>query len=127
MLLKAKGESMLKYNIQRMFSIRGITNPSVYLTKHGFKDYTAYKIVKSNFASLSPQTLEKLCLLFNCTPNDLMEWTPEDAQLQNENIALKKLIAVNINLSLSQIIKEVPAEKMNEFVQKVEELKKNIL
>lgn len=55
-----------------------------------------------------------------------MEWTPDDAQAQNENIALKKLIAVNINLSLSQIIKEVPAEKMNEFVQKVEELKKNL-
>ena len=30
------------------------------------------------------------------------------------------------NFNLSQVIHEVPVEKMNEFVEKVEELKKNL-
>ncbi|MCL5028738.1 MAG: helix-turn-helix transcriptional regulator [Bacteroidetes bacterium] len=117
---------MLKYNLQKMFKLRGITNPTIYLQRNGFKDYTSYKIAYNEFKYLPAETMEKICLLLNCTPNDLMEWVPDSTQAQNENAALRKLITTQTNINLTQVLHDVPVEKMNEFVQKVEELKKNI-
>jgi|YelNatPaOPRAMG01_1025707.scaffolds.fasta_scaffold03198_11 DNA-binding Xre family transcriptional regulator len=118
---------MLKYNLDRIFLLRGIENPSVFLMKHGFKDFTAYRFVKKTFTSISPKHLEKLCLIFNCTPNDLMEWIPDSTQTQFETTALRNLIRVSTNSNAAQLIKEVPIEKMEEFVHKIEEIKKTIL
>ena len=118
---------MLRYNLQKLFNLRGITNPTIYLQRNGFKDYTSYKIAYNEFKYLPLETMEKLCLLLNCTPNDMMEWIPDSTQTQNENIALRKLITTQKDFNLSHVIHEVPVEKMNEFVEKVEELKKNIL
>jgi len=117
---------MLRYNLQKMFKMRGITNPTIYLQRNGFKDYTSYRLAYDKVKTFAPAILEKLCLLLNCTPNDLMEWVPDSTQAQNENAALRKLITTQTNINLTRVLREVPVEKMNEFVEKVEELKKSL-
>lgn len=56
-----------------------------------------------------------------------MEWIPDSTQTQFETTALKNLIRVSTNSNSAQLIKEVPIEKMEEFVHKIEEIKKTIL
>lgn len=109
-----------------MFKLRGINTPTIFLQRNGFKDYTSYKIAYDKFKFLSAGSIEKLCLLLNCTPNDLMEWIPDTTQAQNESIALRKLISTQKNINIAQVINEVPVEKMNEFIDKVQELKKSL-
>lgn len=117
---------MLKYNLERLFKLRGITNPSIFLQNNGLKGYTALRIVNKKFVTLTTIQIEQLCIIFNCTPNDLMEWAPDNTSPQNENLALKKLIVTDVKFNLNQISRDVPIDKLEMFAQKVEELKKSL-
>src|SRR4051812_41222041 len=65
---------MLGLNLERILKLRGISEPFAWLTRNGFKSDTAHRILNNRRSHLKMAYLEKLCLLLNCTPNDLMEW-----------------------------------------------------
>ncbi|HEY6914354.1 MAG TPA: helix-turn-helix transcriptional regulator [Paludibacter sp.] len=67
---------MLKVNILRVCEIRGIKKPLSFFKNHGFSPATATRMAGGYMNSFSLETVEKLCLALNCTPNDLLEWTP---------------------------------------------------
>ncbi|MCL5029695.1 MAG: helix-turn-helix transcriptional regulator [Bacteroidetes bacterium] len=117
---------MLKYNLSKIFSARGITNKTSFLLKIGFTSRVAYGITNERFVSLSPKHLERLCLGLNCTPNDLMEWQPDKPELLNEDIQLKKLLNAGNQYNIMNIVRGVPFDKMEEFTKKMEEVKKSL-
>lgn len=46
-----------------------------YLIQHGIAGKTIYNMKRNSYISTS--TVEKLCKLINCTPNDIMRFTDE--------------------------------------------------
>lgn len=69
---------MLRFNFEKMLKARGIEKPFSYLVNAGFSKGLATKIKKNKIGSINLQTLEKLSFILRCTPNDLLEWTPDE-------------------------------------------------
>ncbi len=104
---------MLDLNVSRVLSLRGIAlGQYSYLTKNGFIRSTASKLVRNQTWQIRFSLLEQLCLLLNCTPNDLFQWQPDENQLVTENTALKTLIRGEQEAAISQMVKDMPIEKL---------------
>ena len=117
---------MLKYNLQKMFAARGITNKSLFLQKCGFTRTVVYRIINDGYRNLTLKQLEVLCIELNCTPNDILEWTPGKTGQLKEDMPLKKLLVNESRTNILNTVKDVPYEKLNVLVQKIEEIKKTL-
>jgi len=117
---------MLYYNFKKMFDIRGIINPYKFLIKHGFSTSKASYIANDHYSSLSLVATEQLCLILNCTPNDLLEWKPEENATYRDDAALNKLIRNDLK-NVSQLMEDVPTDKFPELLSAFEEVKKKFL
>jgi DNA-binding Xre family transcriptional regulator len=71
---------MLKFNLEHITKARGILNPRLFLRENGFSINVVNLLLSGNAKQISPANLEKLCILFNCTINDLYEWQPDKDQ-----------------------------------------------
>jgi DNA-binding Xre family transcriptional regulator len=114
---------MLKYNFTRLFKARGINKPYTYLVNIGFTPSIATKIKNNKYQRLSIDHIEKLCLAFNCTPNDLMEWQPKINSKNIDQYQLKQLIREESMIDINAFLQEVPIEKL----QKAQELIKGLI
>ena len=117
---------MLKYNIKALCTARGITQPIGYLEKSGITYQKAHMLIANKVASIKPAVLEKICTHLNCTPNDLMEWTP-DEKTQTENHPLKTLMRKPLPQQIQNIMNDIPVSKLKEFEDKMLEVKKELL
>jgi DNA-binding Xre family transcriptional regulator len=81
---------MLKFNFTRIFKIRGINKPRAYLLSKGYTESMAQRIVHNLPERLDLEYLEKLCVLFRCTPNDFIEWTPDSDDDENNPLSCLK-------------------------------------
>jgi len=117
---------MLKYNIKTLLSARGITKPLAHLTKAGITYQMAHLLVANKVAAIKPAVIEKLCVHLNCTPNDLMEWTPEENTI-TKNHPLESLQRKQLPAQLQNIMQDIPVSKLKEFENKMLEVKKEML
>ena len=119
---------MLKYNIARLFKVKGISKPIPYLIKAGFKRNAASRLLNKGEITLKVKQIETICLALKCTPNDLFEWIPDKPELINGNNPLCKLIGDSSGIiDLRKIAEELPFNKLPEFAKKVDEIKKSLL
>lgn len=116
---------MLKIDLNKIFRLRGITKPQVFLKQNGFSDSKAFTITKRKTSALKLDNLEKLCLVLSCTPNDFIEWIPGNNSQIPESHPLHKLKPTE-TFNLNEILKDVPAEKILEFKSGIEELKEKL-
>lgn len=116
---------MLKYNLDRLFQLRGITNPVQFLVIKGYHKDTAYRIINNTAKNLMTYQLEDFCKWLNCTPNDLYEWTPDKNEEAINYPALQRLMVVKIT-DFAQIARDIPIYQVPEFMKKIEELKKGM-
>lgn len=82
---------MLRLNIKAVCKLRGISKPQAWLVKSGFPKSTAANMGREEYENLPLVHLEKMCLLLNCTPNDLLRWEPE-AGMDTKGPALAALL-----------------------------------
>ena len=67
---------MISYNpLWRTMKERGITTYTL-IYKYGFSAYTITNLRRNK--SVTANTLEKLCMVLNCTPNDVIEFVQEE-------------------------------------------------
>ncbi len=119
---------MLQYNLKRLFQLKGISRPVVFLVNAGFTRGIATRLANNTTLNVSPSHIEKLCIAFKCTPNDLMEWTPDKPEQVNENNPLCGLISSSAPMfDLRNIGVDLPYDKLPEFAKKIIELKESIL
>jgi DNA-binding Xre family transcriptional regulator len=71
---------MLKLNIKKHCLLRNHSDAAAYLRHFGFTQWRAFKLTGDKVTSIPFSDIEKLCIVFRCTPNDLFEWTPNDAK-----------------------------------------------
>ena len=117
---------MLKYNIKALCTARGITKPVGHLTKAGINPNMASQLINNKLASLKPSVIEKLCVYLNCTPNDLIEWIPEE-NTNTQNHPLETLMKKQLPTQLQNIMQDIPINKLQDFENKMLELKKELL
>ena len=113
-LNKAK-QTMLTFNFTRIFKSRGIDKPFSYLVKVGYSDNFATRVVNNRIERLNLKDVEKLCELFQCTPNDLLEWTPDIKDQDNANHPLVSIKRSDKVVQLTKILHSVPLDKLNEI------------
>ncbi|QQS36692.1 MAG: helix-turn-helix transcriptional regulator [Ignavibacteriales bacterium] len=131
---------MLTYNLNKLFAQRAIKNKIAFLTKNGFDKQTAARIIRNKFSALKLTQIEKLCLALHCTPNDIIQYTPDprrpipnhqspttNPQPPIPNHPLTKLIHPGIPEQLANIIDDIPIDKLNDFTQQIKTLKTQLL
>lgn len=106
---------MLRYNFKRILKLRRIDKPFSYLVKQGYSDNFATRISNNRVERLSLDDLLKLCELFQCTPNDLMEWIPGEKDANNTNHPLISLKRDNKAINLQEMLNKVPLDKIAEI------------
>ena len=119
---------MLRYNFQRLFTQRGVNNQILYLIGAGFTRGVASRIVNKKNYRLSPKQIETLCKAFNCSPNDLFEWTPDKPDEINGNNPLQDLIRNNSAVvDFKNFSAEIPMNKLPDFAKEIDNIKKEFL
>ena len=69
------GEDMISYEpLWKTMKDRGVTTYTL-IYKLGFSAYTITNLRRNK--SITMNTLEKLCTVLNCTPNEVVEFTEE--------------------------------------------------
>ncbi len=119
---------MIIINFKRIFKIKGINKPFTYLTSVGFSGNFASKVKNNRVRRLELKELEKLCLLLNCTPNDLYEWVPDDDIQVAEDHELHKIRKSDKVFDLTRAMNSLSLEDLgkvedvlNETLKKSEE------
>lgn len=79
-----------------------------------------YSLYDGTVKSIKIETIEKLCEIFNCTPNDLFEYT--DVQIEIQNNANKQ--ALRMKAYENELRKFI---KTKEFQNTIEDLLQNVV
>lgn len=115
---------MLSFNFATIFAARGIVKPVPYLIEQGLSPNYATKVAHSRFIRLDLPHLERLCIILNCTPNDLLEWTPSAKNKANPDHPLYPLKREEGKMmKLAQVINSLPIESLEEVQQAVETIR----
>lgn len=106
---------MLIYNLERIYKARGIERPYSLFKTNGFSDSFAAKLKNGKLTGMKLSTLEKVCEILNCTPHDLLEWHAEEGSMIAADHPLRTLDTSNRPPDMSELMKTVPLDKMNEI------------
>ena len=116
---------MLVFNLSNIFQARGITNPAGFLRKNGFSYDSALRFSSAQMVKPSLVLIERLCIVLNCTPNDILEWIPDDGVSYKENLALILLKKEKKEYTLLNKLKDLPLDKINEIEKMIGEIKED--
>jgi DNA-binding Xre family transcriptional regulator len=106
---------MLYFNFTRIFKAKGIERPASFLTKNGFSDNFATKVIKNSLRKFELDTVERLCTVFHCTPNDLLQWEPNSKEVDVASHPLSPLYRTEKVMDLTRTLYAVPFEKLLEI------------
>lgn len=113
---------MLKLIIQDLFKLKSISKKGAYLKKFGFTISRAQRLAsKDNIVTISLDQLEKLCIAFNCTPNDLLSFTPAPDSRLPENHPLFSLIKKEV-LDIPSLLASLPPDNLSELSKHIKTL-----
>lgn len=105
---------MLELNLQRVFKARGIDQPYKFLVKNGFVPFTAHKYKNGKVEHMRLDHIEKLCVLLNCTPNDIFEWYPQDLLDDRPDHPLQKIRKRDKKIEIGKMLSKLSLEKLEE-------------
>lgn len=111
---------MLRIDLFRFMASREILAPRRFLMSQGFSYHMAGRLLREQSESISYGNLEKLCHIFNCTPNDLYSWDPMGECADNK--ALSKLAGRTRQSSILGKLKQLPDSKLDQIRQLVDKL-----
>lgn len=104
---------MLQLNILSILKARGIEQPYKFLVKNGFVPFTAHKLKNNKVEHIRIDHIERLCVLLNCTPNDIFEWMPNDLLDDKPEHPLQKLRKTK-RPELHKLLSKVPAHRLKD-------------
>ena len=106
---------MLYFNLNRVFKAKGIDKPFTYLVKHGYSNGFATSITNNRYRKLNLDDVQKLCELLSCTPNDIIQWVPDNAEVNTIDHPLAKLLRTDQVMDLNRTLNSIPFEKLIEI------------
>ena len=111
---------MLYFDIKRILKTRGIDEPYRWLVKNGFVPQTVHSWLNYQLGYIKPDHLERLCLLLNCTPNDLFDWREDGKTVVHDTHALRTLIKQKNDIQTT--LRELPLDKLEKLGEMLAEL-----
>ena len=112
---------MLYYNFTRMFKARGVERPYSLMMKAGIGSDLATRMKKNQVRILRMETLEKVCLLLHCTPNDVMEWIPDGNETGEQDQPLNTLRRTqNKVIDITRSLNSLPLNKLEEIAKYID-------
>lgn len=108
---------MLKFNFMRVFRAKGIERPYTYLVKAGYSASFATRVVNNKVRQLNVDDVEKLCVMLQCTPNDLLEWLPDKNDTSCQDHPLSSLRRIASDSQINRILYNVPVDRLAEIEQ----------
>ena len=118
---------MLKFNFNRIFKARGIDRPFTHLVDLGFQRSAASRMNTGKIKSMSLKELERLCEMFECTPNDLLEWVPGKYMEDITKHPLKSLIRAESPVNIKAMLDTLPVAHLDEIEKFIQEKAKQVL
>ena len=111
---------MLKFNLDAILYARGVKKKYPFLSKLGLTYRVARRLADGDTQMLRTNHIEKICLALNCTPNDLLQWTPEgNVAADHPLYALNRAQSVDILKEINQL----PLDRLDELKAKLKEMK----
>jgi DNA-binding Xre family transcriptional regulator len=117
---------MLKFNFHRIFTAKGIDKSFTYLLGLGFNRSAASKLNTGNIKSIKLKDLERYCEKFDCTPNDLLEWTPNKYVDNPDKHPLNSLRRAESTVNIKAILHTLPVAHLEEIEKFIQEKAKGI-
>lgn len=114
---------MLSLNVARLLQSRGIDNVSRYLVEKGMKYHTVNRLLSGKTDSLTYATIEQLCILCTCAPNELFVWRDNGSHALAKDHPLHTLKAKDEVVNPVERIKKLSVsklEKLKEFMDGLE-------
>jgi len=105
---------MVQLNLTRIFKARGIEQPYKFLIRNGFVPFTAHKYKNGKAEHIRLDHIEKLCIILNCTPNDIFEWVPDDLLDDYPNHPLQKIRKREKKIEIGKMLNSLSLEKLEE-------------
>ncbi|HWB62236.1 MAG TPA: helix-turn-helix transcriptional regulator [Chitinophagales bacterium] len=112
---------MLQLNLKRIFKARAIEQPYKFLVKNGFVPFTAHKYKNGKVEHMRLDHIEKLCILLNCTPNDIFDWTPNDLLDDHPNHPLQRIRRREKKIEINKLLSKMSLEKLEEIEKLIAE------
>ncbi len=115
---------MLSLNVASLLKSRGIDNASKYLVQKGMKYHTVNRLLTGKTDSLTYATIEHLCILCTCTPNELFVWSEANIAGVAKDHPLHKLKAKDEVVNPVDRIKKLSVSKLEKLKGLLDELEK---
>ena len=116
---------MLKFNFQRIFRAKAIDKPFTHLLGQGFNRSAASRLNAGSMKSVKLKELEKYCEKFECTPNDLLEWTPNKYVENPDKHPLRGLRRIENPVNIKALLNAMPLAHLEEIEKFIQEKAKN--
>lgn len=112
---------MLKLNLSRLLSERGITQACNYLIKHGIPRHTAQRILSGQHTQLHFRHIETICKILVCSPNDLLQYIPSKEEKLTENHPLQALKREGDDFNWLQTTANMPIDELHQLIGQIKE------
>ena len=113
---------MLKLDLQRAISEKGIENSNRFLRNCGITSYTSSRLLNNRLDSINFKQLERICLGLKCTIDDLFLWEADKDTVEIENHPLQKLKRNQTNENLKEKLKQLPFDKIEAVKNYIDKL-----
>lgn len=112
---------MLNLNLLRIFRARSIDQPYKFLVSNGFVPFTAHKYKNGKVEHIRLDHIEKLCILLNCTPNDLFEWVPNDLLDDTRDHPLQSIRKRDKKIEINRLLSKLPLHQLEEIQKMIQD------
>ena len=106
---------MLKFSLDRIFKAKGIDKPFTFLINQDLSDNFATKLKNDKVKSIGLKQLEKLCIAFRCTPNDLLDWHPDKNDSFDKDHPLHTVTKSTKVMDMRNIFHSIPMDEIEEI------------
>ena len=115
---------MISFNLPRLLKTKGITKPFSHFMSLGYSRGLASRMAGNQERGFTLDKLEKYCIHFNCTPNDLFDYHPDSKNRLAPNHPLYQLKREDNTEEINALLHELPLEKIRELAQLIKTEKK---
>ncbi len=115
--------SNLFINVSHLCALKNIDRPFTFLRSHGFTHNTATQLVNNEIKEINLAYIEKLCIIFNCTPNDLFDYKNTQPLGDNTHNPLIALIKTQVPVNFNELVRNLPLDKLKEIEEEIRKRK----
>jgi hypothetical protein len=106
---------MLFFNLPRIVKLKGIAKPFSHFIRLGYSPNLASRMSQNTVQAFTVAKLEKYCIEFNCTPNDLFEFRPNPSHPLPADHPLYQLKREDNAEEIITLLHDLPIEKIREL------------